>query len=122
MAQNTNQNNPQQQKEFNDAINDYRSLLRNISDELGKQRTHVADANAEYRKLDSLARQLQNTQEGISGLTSEQLDKIKSKYEMSLKEIKNQAQQLLNQRGIVHLTQSHLNYLKEKGLNKFLLK
>lgn len=115
MAQNTNQNNPQQQKDFNDAINDYRSLLRNISDELGKQRTHVADANAEYRKLDSLARQLQNTQEGISGLTSEQLDKIKTKYEMSLKEIKNQAQQLLNQKGITNLTQTQLNYLTQKG-------
>ena len=115
MAQNTNQNNPQQQKDFNDAINEYRSLLRNISDELGKQRTHIADANAEYRKLDSIARQLQNTEEGISGLTSEQLDKLRGKYEMSLKEIKNQAQQLLTQRGITNLTQTQLNYLKQKG-------
>jgi len=115
MAQDTNQNNPQKQKDFNDAINEYRSLLRNISDELGKQRTHIADANAEYRKLDSIARQLQNTQEGISGLTSEQLDKLRGKYEISLKEIKNQAQQLLTQRGITNLTQTQLNYLKEKG-------
>jgi len=115
MAENVNQNNPQQQREFNDAINDYRSLLRNISDELGKQRTHVADANAEYRKLDSIARQIQNTEEGISGLTSEQLNKLKGKYEISLKEIKNQAEQLLRQRGIVNLTQTQLNYLKEKG-------
>ena len=115
MAQDTNQNSPQKQKDFNDAINEYRSLLRNISDELGKQRTHIADANAEYRKLDSIARQLQNTQEGISGLTSEQLDKLRGKYEISLKEIKNQAQQLLTQRGITNLTQTQLNYLKEKG-------
>jgi hypothetical protein len=115
MAQNINQNNPQQQKDFNDAINEYRSLLRSITDELGKQRSHVADANTEYRKLDSIAKQLQNTEEGINGLTSEQLDKLKAKYQLSLKEINNQAQQLLTQRGINNLTQTQLNYLKERG-------
>lgn len=115
MANTPNQGNPQQQREFNDAINDYRSLLRNITDELGRQRSHVADANAEYKKLDSIAKQIQNTEEGISGLTSEQLNKLKGKYELSLKEIKNQAEQLLLQKGITNLTQTQLNYLKERG-------
>jgi len=100
MAQPTNQNNPQQQREFNDAINDYRSLLRNITDELGKQRSFVADANAEYRKLDSIAKQIQNTEEGINGLTSEQLNKLTQKTTYTLTEISNRAKQLLIQKGL----------------------
>lgn len=111
MANNINPGNAQQQRDFNDAINDYRSLLREISNELGRHRSHVADANAEYKKLDSLARQLQNTEEGINGLNSEQLDKLKQKYTISVKEIEAQAQQLLRQRGITNLTQTQLNYL-----------
>lgn len=111
MTNNINPGNAQQQRDFNDAINDYRSLLREISNELGRHRSHVADANAEYRKLDSIARQIQNTEEGINGLTSEQLDKLRQKYVLSVREIEAQAQQLLRQRGITNLTQTQLNYL-----------
>jgi hypothetical protein len=119
MAQNTNQNNPQQQKEFNDAVNEYRSLLRNITDELGKQRSFVVDANAEYRKLDSIAKQIQNTEEGLNGLTSEQLDKLKQKAQYSLAEISNRAKQLLAQKGLNGLTNQELQIrLKSKNLSE----
>ena len=119
MAQNTNQNNPQQQKEFNDAVNEYRSLLRNITDELGKQRSFVVDANAEYRKLDSIAKQIQNTEEGLNGLTSEQLDKLKTKAQYSLAEISNRAKQLLAQKGLNGLTNQELQIrLKSKNLSE----
>lgn len=115
MANNINPGNAQQQKDFNDAIVEYRSLLRQITDELGRQRSHVADANAEYRKLDSVAKQIQNTEEGISGLTSEQIEKLKQKYKFSISEIESQAKQLLLQKNIVNLTQSQLNYLKSRS-------
>lgn len=115
MADNTNQNNPQTQKDFNDAINEYRSLLKSISSELGTQRSHIAAANDEYRKMDSIARQLQSTEEGISGLTSDQIAKLQIKYSLSVSEISNQAKQLLNQRGITNLTETQLKYLKERG-------
>lgn len=116
MADNSNnQNNPQTQREFNDAINEYRSLLKSISSELGQQRSHVASANAEYRKMDSIARQLQSTQQGIDGLTSDQIIKLQKGYDLSVKEVQNQAKILLNQRGITNLTNTQLKYLKQKG-------
>ena len=115
MANNINPGNAQQQQDFNDAIVEYRSLLRQITDELGRQRSHVADANAEYRKLDSVAKQIQNTEEGISGLTSEQIEKLKQKYKFSISEIESQAKQLLLQKGIVNLTQTQLNYLQSRS-------
>lgn len=108
MSNNINPGNAQQQRDFNDAINDYRSLLKEISKELGTHRSHVADANAEYKKLDSLARQLQSTEEGINGLTSEQLDKLKQKAQYSLAEISNKAKQLLAQKGLNGLTNQAL--------------
>ena len=109
MADNsTNQNNPQTQKEFNDAINEYRSLLKSISSELGIQKTHVADANAEYRKMDSIAKQLQATQEGIGGLTSEQIQRLKTRYNISVEEVQNQAKMLLIDKQLTNLTASQL--------------
>jgi hypothetical protein len=115
MADNTNQNNPATQREFNDAINEYRSLLKSISAELGAQKSYISAANDEYRKMDSIARQLQSTEEGINGLTSEQIAKLKQKYSLSVGEIGNQAKQLLSQKGIVNLTETQLKYLKERG-------
>ena len=100
MSNTPNQGNPQQQRDFNDAVNDYRSILRNITDELGRHRSFVADANTEYKKLDSIAKQIQNTEEGINGLTAEQLDKLKDKTRLSLTEIGNRAKQLLIQKGL----------------------
>jgi hypothetical protein len=116
MSNNINPGNVQQQQAFNDAINDYRSLLKEISKELGTHRSHVADANAEYKKLDSLARQIQNTEEGINGLTSEQLDKLKQKAQFSLNEINNKAKQLLAQKGLNGLTNQALE-MRIQGMN-----
>jgi hypothetical protein len=116
MSNNINPGNPQQQRDFNDAINDYRSLLKEISKELGTHRSHVADANAEYKKLDSLARQIQNTEEGINGLSSEHLSKLKEKAQFSLNEISNKAKQLLAQKGLNGLTNQALE-MRIQGMN-----
>ena len=56
-----------------------RDILKSITGELSKQRTIQAESAAEYRKMDSIARNLQDTSMGISNLTSEELDKLRSK-------------------------------------------
>jgi len=108
-------NNAASQKLFNDNINEYRSLLKGITDELGKQGNAIAAANREYSKLESIARQIQNTEEGINGLTAKQLEELKRKNNFSIDEIGNLAKQLLLQKGITSLTAQELVNRAKKG-------
>ena len=75
-----------------------RDILKSITGELSKQRTIQAESAAEYRKMDSIARNLQDTSMGISNLTSEELDKLKSKNQNHIKELQYQAERLARQK------------------------
>ena len=55
-----------------------RDILKSITGELSRQRTIQAESAAEYRKMDSIAKQLQDTNMGISNLSSEELQKLYS--------------------------------------------
>ena len=75
-----------------------RDILKSITGELSKQRTIQAESAAEYRKMDSIARNLQDTSMGISNLTSEELDKLRSKNQNHIKELQYQAERLARQK------------------------
>lgn len=103
-----NADNLQNQQQLNKSIEEYRSLLKEITAEYGKQENHTASAIREYRKLDSLAKQLQHTEEGINGISSEQLKKLQEKSKFSIKEIESQAKQLLAQKQLQNLDKDQL--------------
>jgi len=75
-----------------------RDILKSITGELSKQRTIQAESAAEYRKMDSIARNLQDTSMGISNLTSEELEKLRSKNQNHIKELQYQAERLARQK------------------------
>mgnify|MGYP007038834538 CR=1 FL=1 len=78
------QQNLQQQQQLNVSIETYRETLSSISEELGRQKRQITAATGEYSKLDSIARQLQSTEKGIGGLTSEQIKKPVSYTHLTL--------------------------------------
>lgn len=75
-----------------------RDILKSITSELTKQKTIQAESAAEYRKMDSIARQLQDTTMGISNLSSDELDKLKKRNQNHIKELQYQAQRLAQQK------------------------
>lgn len=96
-----------------------RDILKSITGELSRQRTIQAESAAEYRKMDSIARQLQDTHMGISNMTSEELNKLKEKNESHIKELQYQAQRLAKQKIGVNfegeINQSLIDRLKYLG-------
>ena len=75
-----------------------RDILKSITGELSRQRSIQAESAAEYRKMDSIARNLQDTSMGISNLTSNELDKLKQKNQSHIKELQYQAERLARQK------------------------
>jgi hypothetical protein len=110
------QQNLQQQQQLNSSINDYRETLSSISEELGRQKRQITAATGEYSKLDSIARQLQSTEKGISGLTSDQIKKLQQKYEYSIKELSNQATQLEGKKNLGRLDEQKIKDALTSGL------
>lgn len=75
-----------------------RDILKSITGELSRQRTIQAESAAEYRKMDSIARNLQDTTMGISNLSSDELAKLRQKNESHIKELQYQAERLSRQK------------------------
>ena len=75
-----------------------RDILKSITGELSRQRTIQAESAAEYRKMDSIAKQLQDTNMGISNLSSEELQKLKERNQNHIKELQYQAERLARQK------------------------
>ena len=75
-----------------------RDILKSITGELSRQRSIQAESAAEYRKMDSIARQLQDTTMGISKLSSEELAKLGEKNKNHIKELQYQAERLARQK------------------------
>lgn len=82
----------------NRTAGELRDILKTITGELSRQRTIQAESAAEYRKMDSIARQLQDTTMGVSNLTSEELIKLKEKNQNHIKELQYQAERLTRQK------------------------
>ena len=65
-----NQGNLQNQQNLNDAYAAGRETLQSISSELGKQRSITSQAAADYTKMDSILKKLQDRQGDISNLSA----------------------------------------------------
>lgn len=77
------------QREFNDSIAEQRNLLSEITAEIGRATTATTQAAAEYRKLDSIAKQLLDREDDISNKTSKELEKLKKRAELALRGLRN---------------------------------
>lgn len=82
----------------NQSAGELRDILASITGELSRQRTLQAASAAEYRKMDSIARQLQNTTMGISNVSSVELANLGKKNEGHIKELQYQAERLARQK------------------------
>jgi len=76
------------------SFKEQRDILKEINAELGKRLSITKEASNEYSKLESIARQLQNDEEGIVQLNEKQLKKLKEKTEASLRDLASAADRL----------------------------
>jgi hypothetical protein len=90
MANNSNSSNQQDTQSFKDQ----RDILREINAELGKRLSVTKEASKEYSKLEDIARQLQNDEEGITQLSEKQLKKLQEKTKASLRDLSSAADRL----------------------------
>ena len=81
-----------------------RDLLREINAELGRQINNVRDASKEYASLESIARKLQNTEEGISNLNEKQLNDLYEKSRASVRDLRSAAERLKIEKGLTNLS------------------
>lgn len=104
----------------NKTAGELRDIVKAITGELSMHRTIQAESAAEYRKMDSIARQLQDTNMGISKLTSDELSKLKRKNESHIKELQYQAERLAKQKEGAsfdgQINEDLINRLKQQGV------
>ena len=84
----------QQTPPNNDSFKEQRDILKEINAELGKRLTITKEASNEYSKLENIARQLQDDEEGITQLNEKQLKKLKERTEASLRDLTSAASRL----------------------------
>jgi hypothetical protein len=84
----------------NKSFKDQRDILREINAELGKQINSVKDASKAYSSLESIALKLQNSEEEISTLNEKQLQALKEKSQIAVRELKASADRLKNGKGL----------------------
>ena len=84
----------------NKSFKDQRDILREINAELGKQINSVKDASKAYSSLESIALKLQNSEEEISTLNEKQLQALKEKSQIALRELKTAAGRLQSGKGL----------------------
>lgn len=85
---------PPNNQQDTQSFKDQRDILKEINAELGKRLSITKEASNEYSKLESIARQLQNDEEGIVQLNEKQLKKLKEKTEASLRDLSSAADRL----------------------------
>jgi hypothetical protein len=84
----------------NTSFKEQRDILREINAELGKQVNTVKDASKAYSSLESIALKLQNSEEEISTLNEKQLQALKEKSQIALRELKAAADRLKSGKGL----------------------
>jgi hypothetical protein len=93
----------------NESFKEQRDILKEINKEIGKQNDAIQEAAKSYSVLQSVAFKLQNSEEEISTLNEKQLQTLKERSQIALRELKSSASQLKNK--------TNLNF-KEKALLK----
>ena len=86
-------------KEYNDLTSDITSSLsifQKITQEISKQNLGINESKKGYRGLTSIAEKIQYYQQGITNLSSKEVEKLKDKVKQELLRLKN-AQELLDQ-------------------------
>jgi len=84
----------------NKSFKDQRDILREINAELGKQINSVKDASKAYSSLESIALKLQNSEEEITNLNEKQLQALKERSQIALRELKAAAGRLQSGKGL----------------------
>jgi hypothetical protein len=97
----------------NTSFKEQRDILREINAELGKQINAVTDASKAYSNLESIALKLQNSEEEISTLNEKQLQALKEKSQIALRELKAAADRLKSGQGLNAQERSLLRAKKE---------
>jgi hypothetical protein len=97
----------------NTSFKEQRDILREINAELGKQINAVTDASKAYSNLESIALKLQNSEEEISTLNEKQLQALKEKSKIALRELKAAADRLKSGEGLNAQERSLLKAKKE---------
>jgi hypothetical protein len=92
---------------------DQRDILREINAELGRQIDNVRDASKAYSSLESIAKKLQNTEEGISNLNKKQLDDLYEKTKISTRELRSAAERLKLEKGLNDLSDQALDNARD---------
>ena len=99
--------------DLNDSFASLRDSIREISEELFIKINKISDAKKEYTSLLNIAKQFQNNEEDISKLGDKQIKNLRSKSESSLRDLKNAAQRLALEKGIVDITHTNLSFRRD---------
>ena len=100
---------PNNSQPNNASFEEQRDILREINAELGNQADYIRESSKAYSSLESIARQFQNNEEGISKLSEKQLKNLREKAATSVKELSRNAQLLKNQKQLTDLSEAALN-------------
>lgn len=110
MADQNNAGNLRNQENLNEAYKAGRETLQSISSELGRQRSITSQAAAEYAKMDSILKKLQDRQGDISNLSSKEIENLKKKYQLSLDENKALADKLAKDKNLHNLSAQQIEF------------
>jgi hypothetical protein len=110
MADQNNAGNLRNQESLNEAYKAGRETLQSISSELGRQRSITSQAAAEYTKMDSILKKLQDRQGDISNLSSKEIENLKKKYQLSLDENKALADKLAKDKNLHNLSAQQIEF------------
>lgn len=100
---------PNNSQPNNASFEEQRDILREINAELGNQVNVLRESSKAYSSLESIARQFQNNEEGISKLSEKQLEKLKQKATESVRELARNAQRLKQEKQLTDLSEAALN-------------
>jgi hypothetical protein len=106
------------QEPDNTSFKEQRDILNEINSELGNQINNIKEATKSYSKLNSIAFKLQNSEEEISKLSGKQLQALKEKSQIALRELKDTAERLQKEKGISDLSAKALKKRKDLTTNE----
>jgi hypothetical protein len=96
------------------SFKEQRDILREINAEIGKQNSAIQDAAKAYSTLQSVAFKLQNAEEEISTLNEKQLQALKEKSKIALRELGAAAELLKNKQNLSSKEKALLKAAKDK--------
>ena len=91
----------QETEEITSSFRDYRDILKEINVEIGKKNNSLKEAQKSYTKLESIASQLVNDEEDLASLSQDQINKLREQSSIQLQNVKDAADRLLKEKGIL---------------------